>query len=285
NTTLAAFGMRDALDRSLARMTFIAEREAPSAASRCFGEALAGRHGRALDCVADARDRFGPHPSLLHTELAAAASIGDRERLLQVLEELSVQGDRGAKARLASERGDVDAVTEQVGDCADQPLDRPVATMLGIAAAEHALWQTALACFERAELARHAVEPAVRQWGAVQALPYLVAVEQQLGHDLDAGRHLDLLLELSARPLNEGVVHVRERLQRSLALALAGRRDEAVGELELASRAFGSPFELDTLLRHPAYRGLTGDEAVLAVLDEVRAAQALQRESLLAGLD
>ncbi|MDX1380705.1 MAG: winged helix-turn-helix domain-containing protein, partial [Xanthomonadales bacterium] len=256
NTLLAAFGMRDALDHSLARMTFIAERDAPSAGSRCFGEVLAGRHGRALDCVAQARDRFGPHPSLLHTEVAAAASVGDRERLLQVLSELAGQGDPGAAARLASERADVEQVAALAARCADPAMDRPLATQLGIAASEHALWEPAMACFERAELARHAVEPAVRQWGAVQALPYLVVVEQQLGYDLEAGRHLDLLLELSARPLNEGVVHVREHLQRSLALALAGRRDEAVAEFEIASRAIGSPFELDTLLRHPAYRGL-----------------------------
>jgi hypothetical protein len=109
---------------------------------------------------------------------------------------------------------------------------------------------------------------------AMMGLSAMIALMQLNGESEEAGRLLPILVDYSATALDHGAhTHFYRRL-RAQALALAGRKDEALEQVGLAIDAPGLPLARSRFENDPAFRSLRDEPRFKEHMQRMRQRQA-----------
>jgi TolB-like protein len=267
-------GRRDDLRAGIERMRNLFPDNHRMAAIVCSSWMRLGEPDEALACVAEARQRFAARSSFVnHLDTLAgecSEAIGRDDWGLAFYDRAARQSADAAVAALRL-RNDVTALRQHAADAIDPQHS---AYMSARAVAWAGLVDEALALYRA-----HGVDRLLDSDSPYKAIMLddaltFIALLRQRGETAEADRLVAKAVEFSETHRRYGGRAAVIRLHATRAYALAGRRDEALEQFELAVNAMDSPFPLDPIERDLTLASIRDDPRFQAQLQVVRDRQA-----------
>ena len=281
---LIKLGRSEEVPAAVSRMMDLFGQDVRGIKAACWAQGANGDHDRELACLVAALRQFPAAPELLDGASAACADIGDISCENTFLQHMADAGDEEAILWLQVNRGETAALAKKIEDALTGPVEYYQGFLLcQIALAVH-LDELALKVFQAAGMESATTENAVLRSSAMELMPQIIALKLRADPTPEVHEQLDQVLEWTARPLAHGAKWYLFYLQRSFALAAAGRMDEAIAQIQAAMASFGAPFDDRLITDGPIGAILQADPRLAPLLQLNRDRQAKLRERLPATL-
>ncbi|HSN71430.1 MAG TPA: hypothetical protein VLT59_07965, partial [Steroidobacteraceae bacterium] len=279
-SALVVLGRLQELDAAVARMNATLAGNPTAITLTCNVHLLSGDPPRAIACADEALRELGEEPGLIGILAESHARLGLVDEEQRFSDRLADEGDPRAALWGLVDRDDRTALR----DTLDAALAGPVAFHEGIelarAAAAGGFPERALQIYEVAGVLEATRNDAVVRASGMESLPEIVLLLRQAGRAAEAQPLVERLLEWSARPLEHGARHADTIAFHGVALAVAGRLDQAFARLNQAVDAFGSPFDARVLTEGPVGALLGADPRLEHVFAALQNRQAALRAAL-----